>query len=583
MSISNASIFKFKFQDLEKAQKLYPTDPVKAHEIIDNLIKHYEKKPPKDFPWLAYAYGDKANWLKDEGKEKASLDYRKKSCKLHQQKYKKQKKIDGDGNLIFCYYMLSITYDDLKLFKESIETSTKAISIFEKYENFRVNKFNGPTELNYQIFQRARVYEATFQYDKSIKDYKRLFELKKTPDKNNKRETQNYVSAASSLSMIYGKKGDRKNEFKYTKFYYDSVYQFMSDDPYRLGSANVSMGNYYNSIKNSELAIKHFDEAIKISNKSLQSSNLSYEDKSGMLNHKMTAMVGKNTAVNRRDPDSERDKKLALKLIEMNSEFELLDKRTDGYEYLVDYYYSFEDFDNVSLTYQKIYQLFDKKLAKIKEIKRTDLRDLLKGFVIKDKRRVKFDEAFNYINLNKFQETIKIANELKKYETQDEGEMEIFKKASLLNLYGRVYDGLGDHKKSITYYLNALGILNKAFEKDYTQEAVILNNLALAYLAVGENELAVKYMRQVAKREEKRNIHDINKVTTYSNLAAIIPDKKLAKEYALKAYNIYLNNKEEFRNSMGFINAATILAEFYFAEKKYAEAEKIILSGYEYA
>ena len=26
----------------------------------------------------------------------------------------------------------------LKLFKESIETSTKAISIFEKYENFRV-------------------------------------------------------------------------------------------------------------------------------------------------------------------------------------------------------------------------------------------------------------------------------------------------------------------------------------------------------------------------------------------------------------------------------------------------------------
>ena len=98
-SVSNAAIFKF--NDLEKAQKLYPTDPVKAHEIIDNLIKHYEKKPPKDYPWLGYAYGHKANFLKDEGKFEASLSYRKKSCKEHNQKYKTQKKKDGDGNLLF--------------------------------------------------------------------------------------------------------------------------------------------------------------------------------------------------------------------------------------------------------------------------------------------------------------------------------------------------------------------------------------------------------------------------------------------------------------------------------------------------
>ena len=63
------------------------------------------KKPPKDFPWLAYAYGDKANFLKDEQDLKNSLKYRTKSCELHNQKYKKQKQKDGDGNLIFCYYM----------------------------------------------------------------------------------------------------------------------------------------------------------------------------------------------------------------------------------------------------------------------------------------------------------------------------------------------------------------------------------------------------------------------------------------------------------------------------------------------
>ena len=47
---SNASIFKFKFEELEKAQKLYPSDPKGAHEILDKLIIHYEKKPPKDCP-----------------------------------------------------------------------------------------------------------------------------------------------------------------------------------------------------------------------------------------------------------------------------------------------------------------------------------------------------------------------------------------------------------------------------------------------------------------------------------------------------------------------------------------------------
>ena len=135
--ISNASIFKFKFEDLEKAQKLYSSDPVKAHDIIDNLIKHYEKKPPKDFPWLAYAYGDKANWLRDEGKSEESLKYRIKSCKLHQQKYKRRKKNDQDGDLLFCYYMLSVTYEDLKLF-ESIETSTKAIKILKSMKTLKL-------------------------------------------------------------------------------------------------------------------------------------------------------------------------------------------------------------------------------------------------------------------------------------------------------------------------------------------------------------------------------------------------------------------------------------------------------------
>ena len=106
--------------------------------------------------------------------------------------------------------MLSLAYEELKFFKESIETSTKAIKIFEKYKNFRVNEHNGLTEFNYQLFQRAVVYEKTFQYDKSIKDFEKLFELIKNPNKDNQRETNNYIRAANSLSAIYAKKGDSK-------------------------------------------------------------------------------------------------------------------------------------------------------------------------------------------------------------------------------------------------------------------------------------------------------------------------------------------------------------------------------------
>lgn len=579
----NASIFKFKFEDLEKAQKLYQTNPEEAHEILDNLIIHYEKKLPKDYPWLGHAYGDKAQFLFDENNLKQSLEYRKKSCSQYQRKYKKVKDNDSNGSLLHCYYMLSLTYDDLKLFKESINISTKAISIFEKYDDYKVNDYHNLTEFNYQIFQRARAYESDFQYDNSIKDYERIFKLKKNPDKNNTQEIKNYLSAASSLRYIYAKKGDSINELKYLKIYYESVYKFAGNDPRMTSSVNVSMGNYFNSVDNSESAIKHFDEVIRITDVSIKNSKLSYKDRSNFISNKMTAMVGKNTALSRLDPDNERKKNLALKLIEMNSEFELLDKRTDGYEYLVDYYFDTEDYENVKLTYQKIYKLLDQQIVEAKKIESVSSRDQWMGFIVADIRRTKFDEGFNYVALNRFNEAINIADQLKEYETKDEGAGEIYDKVALLNLYGLSYSGLGDHKKSITNYLEALEVLNKSFEKDYDQENNILNNLALAYLNTGEIELANKYMSEVGKREENSNRPDIFKVNTYSNLAVIIPDRKIGKEYALKSYNIYMSNKEQFRNSIGFINAVSILSEFYIAEKNYSEAEKVIMSGYEYA
>ena len=506
-----------------------------------------------------------------------SLSYRKKACDLYKQKYRKIKSNERDSDILFCYYMLSNALTTLKKHDESIKISTEAIKIFEKYKNYIVTKYNGPEQLSHHVVHRAGDYEDTFQYNKAIKDYTRYFELVKTPNTNDRRATDEYIRAARSLSVIYSKKGDSKNTFKYKKLYYESSYKFASDDLDRLASANISMANYYNVIDDSESAIKHTNEAIKLADAGLGKANISYEEKTIHLNNRMTAMLAKSNALELIDPDMDRNKKLALKFIEMNKEFKLLDKRTDGYEFLITYYFDNEDYENLKLTYKKAYKLLDEQLAKAKET-----RSYKEKFLIGDIRRIKFKEAYDYLDLGKPNEALRLAKELKKYETKDEGRSEIYDKVNLLIVYGRHSSLIDDKKKSITYYLKALDILNKAFEKDFTQETTVLNNLALQYLDIGETDLAVKYMSEVGKRIEKEKGHEIRKVTTYTNLAATIPDRKLAKQYALKAYEVFLNGKDEFRNDITFINTITVLADFYTKEKNFNEAEKIMLSGYEY-
>ena len=67
ISISNNLYGKiFKFNDLEKARKVYSKNPIKAHELVDSTINHYLKKPNKNWPWLGYAYRQKADFLQKE-------------------------------------------------------------------------------------------------------------------------------------------------------------------------------------------------------------------------------------------------------------------------------------------------------------------------------------------------------------------------------------------------------------------------------------------------------------------------------------------------------------------------------------
>ena len=128
------------------------------------------------------------------------------------------------------------------------------------------------------------------QFQKIIRDY----------------NSKGYAKLGQIISTRYTKELLRRVEdLMMGKIVYKNMF-FKLDD---------SMGNYFNSVDNSESAIKHFDEVISITNATLKNSKLSYKDRSTIISNKMTAMVGKNTALHRIDPDSERKKNLALKLV----------------------------------------------------------------------------------------------------------------------------------------------------------------------------------------------------------------------------------------------------------------------------
>ena len=59
-----------------------------------------------------------------------------------------------------------------------------------------------------------------------------------------------------------------------------------------------------------------------------------------------------------------------------------------------------------------------------------------------------FDEAWNDIELENFNNAIEIANNLKDYETADTGISEVKKKVDLQNLFGRIYSGQKKVSKS---------------------------------------------------------------------------------------------------------------------------------------
>ena len=546
----------FKFNNLEEARKIYSSNPTKAHDLLDKTIKYYIKKPNKDWPWLGWAYSDKAHFFQMEGNEKAELEYQQKACKIQEQDFKKIKANHKKRNLIQCYYFLSNSLVRNNFLEKSLEISTKAINIFEEFEEFEIDELAGAKEYSHQIVQRARVYSDLFQYKKAINDFEKYLSL--VSIKNiNELASDNYINALSSLEFIHKKRGDSQKAFKYLKLRYDIIQQYNKNNLKLQSSINREIASHYYDLTQYTQAISYYDKSLQFIVKGLD-QNTDYNSKKNFLTDKEIALMGKFNSEQKIKPNRENYKKLYLILLSINEELKLLDKSDSPYTILDTYYTIVTDYKQRKINLDNAKNFIDKQ---IKEAK--DKNDYRLESILSRKRNLMFDQAWNEISLEKFDNALKVANRLKKLETIDQGIREIQKKVDLQNIYGRIYNGLNDNKKAIDYYLFALDILNKSYEKDYKKENTILNNLALAYSDIGEIELANKYIDLATSRNEKIEQNALDLIISYNNKASLTLNEEDYLKNSLKAYEIFNNSDPINKNSINFVNTINILGGYY--------------------
>ena len=453
---------------------------------------------------------------------------------------------------------------DNNLLEKSLNVSTKAINIFNEFKNnnYEIDELAGSKEFAYQLVHRARVYKDLFRYEESIKDYEQYIKIISIKDIH-ELASDDYLSALSEIEFIYSTRGDTKNEYKYLKLRYEIIQEYSKSNLNLQARINRDIGSHYQSTNQYDKAIYHFDLTLNFVKKSLKINN-SYANKKKLFLDKELALIGKLYSEQSIKQDLDQYKKVYSIMLSMNDELKLLDKSTAAYTILDVYYGLINDYEQRNINLNNAKELVEKQ---IKEAKKIDSWTL--EFFINDKRNLMFDEAWNDIDLENFNNSLKIANELKSYETTDTGISEVKKKVDLKNLFGLIYSGQKKYKKAIDNYLLALDILNKSFEKDFVKENTILNNLALAYNSIGETELANKYIKLVTTREENTNQDDFSLITNYNNRAALVTSEEDVLKYSKKSYELFNTSKTVNKNSITFVNTINFLGGYYLRKGHY--------------
>lgn len=508
---------------------------------------------------MGWAYSDKAHFLDMEGNKKLALEYQNKSCEEQKKDFKKIKINNKKRNLIQCYYFLSNLLKNNNFLEKSLNVSNEAIDIFNEFKDndYEIDEFVGSKQFAYQLVHRARVFKDLFRYEESIKDYEQYLKVISIKDLN-ELSSDDYLSALSEVEFIYSTRGDSKNEYKYLKLRYEIIQQYNKSNLNLQARVNREIGSHYQSTNQYDKAIYHFDLTLNFVKKSLKVNN-SYDNKKKLFLDKEIALMGKLNAEQSIKQNLDQYKKVYSTMLSMNDELKLLDKSTAAYTILDIYYGLINDYEQRKINLNNAKELVENQIKEAKKINSWRLE-----YFINDKRNLMFDEAWNDIELENFNNAIEIANTLKDYETNDTGISEIKKKVDLQNLFGRIYSGQKNYQKSIDSYLLALDILNKSFEKDFDSENTILNNLALAYNDIGETELADKYIKLATQRREKNlNQDDFSLINNYNNRAALTMIEEDVLKFSMKSYELFNTSKTVNKNSITFVNTINFLGGYY--------------------
>ena len=164
-------------------------------------------------------------------------------------------------------------------------------------------------------------------------------------------------------------------------------------------------------------------------------------------------------------------------------------------------------------------------------------------------------------------EKIKILNNhlaAKNFEKVIDGSAKILKKIPkntyLLNLIGMAYQGLNQHKNSISYFKEAL--------KYEPNNIASLNNLANSLKATGDLEHSIFYFEKIFKI----NPNYINACNNYANLKVVLNDYEGAIELFNRALNLV--NKNEVNQSAFNSKSSSILFSLALAYQSTNQIEK---------
>ncbi|MBC8295736.1 MAG: CHAT domain-containing protein, partial [Pelagibacterales bacterium] len=325
-------------------------------------------------------------------------------------------------------------------------------------------------------------------------------------------------------------------------------------------------------------ALNAIDQAVNLLTEVSQKPNLVSDEKASVLTYLSLALSKKLDIISIINPDNTKmGPELGKKLLAINDQLELKDKMIIPYQHLINFYVGKNQHKKVKSLFRDAYILVNKQIVDARNKKSWLLKYKLSSI-----RKLKKDEAYYYLSLSDWNRSLEIADELKAYEKDDLSAFEIHEKTDLLNLYGLIYRGLGKKKLAIKYFLNALDILNKAHKKSLDQETTLLSNLALAYQDIGNYKLANKYINEVGERVQMQSGHELYKVKTYNNIAAISIDMNIKEKYLLKSYDVYENNSGIIDKDLGYVNTITLLTEYHVYKQDYKTAEKYLLKAHDY-